>query len=343
MFNRIINFEMRIGITTGDISGIGIELIIRTFRCEQMLSKCTAVVFGDIDIVNRYKNKLCVDVETKVIRDIDQVEANKLNVLCIQGNADGIRIGQPCKQSGQYAFKSLQKATENLQKGEVDILVTCPIDKHNIQSKEFNFQGHTEYMEDRLKGKSLMFLVGKKLRVGVVTGHVPISKVANLVTRELISEKLYLMEQSLRRDFCIANPKIALLSINPHCGDKGIIGSEDDLITIPLLQEFQNRGKLFFGPFSADSFFGSGLYKRYDATLAIYHDQGLIPFKTLCFNSGVNFTAGLDKIRVSPDHGTAFDIAGKGRANYNSFKEAILAGIEIFENRRKYKLQKNRL
>ncbi len=327
---------MKIGISIGDTSGVGIELIIKTFKSKEILSKCTPIVFSNANIINKYKNQLQINLKTTNIQNIQEAKKNNLNILHTDGDTRNIQIGKPCKKSGNYAFKSLEKATKSLQKNEIDILITCPINKYNIQSEKFNFPGHTEYMEKHLKGKSLMFLIGRELRVGVVTGHTPISQVHSIITKELICEKLYLMERSLRQDFGVSKPKIALLSINPHCGDKGIIGNDDDLITIPLIQELQKQGKLFYGPFPADSFFGSKAYKKYDATLAMYHDQGLIPFKTICFNSGVNFTAGLDKIRVSPDHGTAFDIAGKGIVNTNSFKESILTSIEIFKNRRCY-------
>ena len=246
---------------------------------------------------------------------------------------------------------SLEKAVEALKKEEIDVLVTAPIDKNNIQSDAFKFEGHTEYLEDRLEGESLMILVNDKLRVGLITGHIPISEVAQKISPELIKRKVEIMYASLVQDFNISKPKIAVLGLNPHCGDQGVIGTEDDEIVRPTIDEIQKKGQLVYGPFAADSFFGNENYKSFDGVLAMYHDQGLAPFKTLSFGKGVNYTAGLNRIRTSPDHGTAFEIAGKGKADYSSFKEAIFMAIKLFkdreensiayENRLKFKKKRN--
>ncbi|VAW24510.1 4-hydroxythreonine-4-phosphate dehydrogenase, partial [hydrothermal vent metagenome] len=246
--------------------------------------------------------------------------------------------------SGNYAFRSLESATNSLINNEIDILVTAPINKDNIQSEKFKFPGHTEYLESKLNGESLMILMKDNLRIGLITGHIPVSKIAVTITSDLIKKKVAVLYQTLVQDFAISKPKIAILGLNPHCGDNGVIGSEDDEIIKPTIMEIQNENKLVYGPYAADSFFGSENYKNFDAILAMYHDQGLAPFKTLSFGKGVNFTAGLDKIRISPDHGTAYDLAGRGTANINSFKEAIFSGIQLFRTRNEYKsLTKNSL
>ena len=228
---------------------------------------------------------------------------------------------------------SLQSSVKDLKLNLIDILVTLPINKHNIQSKKFNFPGHTDYISNELKGESLMFMVSKELKVGLLTDHVPINKVSSLINESLIYKKINIINNSLRMDFGISNPKVAVLGLNPHTGDNGVIGTEDDTIIRPAIDNLKKSGNLIFGPYSADSFFGSKQYQNYDAIVASYHDQGLIPFKTLTFGEGVNFTAGLDRIRTSPDHGTAYEIAGKGIANPKSFEEAILTAIMIYRNR----------
>ena len=244
-----------------------------------------------------------------------------------------IKFGEPTKESGKYAVLSLQSSVKDLRLNLIDVLVTLPINKHNIQSKKFNFPGHTDYISNELKGESLMFMVSKELKVGLLTDHVPINKVSSLINESLISKKINIIINSLKTDFGIYKPKVAVLGVNPHTGDNGVIGIEDDTIIRPAIDNLKKSGNLIFGPYSADSFFGSKQYQNYDAIVASYHDQGLIPFKTLTFGKGVNFTAGLDRIRTSPDHGTAYEIAGKGIANPESFEEAILTAIMIYRNR----------
>ena len=244
-----------------------------------------------------------------------------------------IKFGEPTKESGKYAVLSLQSSVKDLRLNLIDVLVTLPINKHNIQSNKFNFPGHTGYISNELKGESLMFMVSKELKVGLLTDHVPINKVSSLINESLIYKKINIINNSLRMDFGISKPKVAVLGLNPHTGDNGVIGTEDDTIIRPAIDNLKKSGNLIFGPYSADSFFGSKQYQNYDAIVASYHDQGLIPFKTLTFGEGVNFTAGLDRIRTSPDHGTAYEIAGKGIANPKSFEEAILTAIMIYRNR----------
>ncbi len=248
-----------------------------------------------------------------------------------------IEIGTATKISGEYAYKSLESAVKHLNRNKLMFLLTAPINKENIQSDTFNFPGHTEYLESELEGESLMILISDTLRVGLITGHIPISEVSEHIKPELIKKKVDILHKSLVEDFGINKPKIAVLGLNPHCGDKGVIGKEDDEIIRPTLKEIKEIGKLVFGPYAADGFFGSDTYKQFDGILAMYHDQGLAPFKALSFGNGVNFTAGLSKIRTSPDHGTAFEIAGKSQANPTSFKEALFTAIEIFNKRKEYK------
>jgi 4-hydroxythreonine-4-phosphate dehydrogenase len=227
-------------------------------------------------------------------------------------------------------------ATKALKEGLIDVLVTAPINKYNIQSDDFKFPGHTNYLDQELEGNALMLMVQDNLRVGLLTDHIPLNEVASHLTEELIIKKIETIKQTIIQDFSINKPKIAVLGLNPHCGDGGVIGKEDDTVLKPALKKIFEKGTLVFGPFSADGFFGSNQYEKYDAVIATYHDQGLIPFKTLSFGNGVNYTAGLNKIRTSPDHGTAYDIAGKGIADFNSFKEAVYLAIDVYNSRNQY-------
>ena len=237
---------------------------------------------------------------------------------------------------GKYAIKSFVAATKALKEGKVDVLVTAPINKYNIQSDDFKFPGHTDYLNQELAGDALMFMVQDNLRVGLLTDHIPVNDVASHLTEQLITQKIETINKSLTQDFSINKPKIAVLGLNPHAGDGGVIGKEDDTLLKPVIKKLFEKGTLVFGPYPADGFFGNSQYEKFDAVIAAYHDQGLIPFKTLSFGNGVNYTAGLDKIRTSPDHGTAYDIAGKGIANHNSFKEAVFLAIDIYNSRNEY-------
>jgi len=336
--------KIKVGISIGDPNGIGIEIVLKSFEDHRMLDFCTPIIFASNKVISYHKKALNINTNVHGIDDLNKVVVNKVNLLNVGNEMIDIEMGKATEISGKYAFESLQSATKALVNDEIDVLVTAPINKQNIQSEKFQFQGHTEYLEDNIDGESLMILMTESLKIGLITGHIPVSEVAQTITSELIQKKIEIMYNSLVQDFNISKPKIAVLGLNPHCGDHGVIGNEDDEIVLPTIQDIAKSGKLIYGPFAADSFFGSENYRRFDGVLAMYHDQGLAPFKTLAFGKGVNFTAGLDKIRTSPDHGTAYDIAGKGMANFDSFKEALFSAISIFKTRKEYKLLvKNKL
>ncbi|MEO9571400.1 MAG: 4-hydroxythreonine-4-phosphate dehydrogenase PdxA [Polaribacter sp.] len=333
-----------VGISIGDLNGIGIEVILKTFQDKRMLDFCTPIIFGSTKVVSFHKKALKIETPVHGITSLNQLNHNKINILNIWKEEVSIELGKATKISGEYAAKSLEAALTFLKEKKINVLLTAPINKETIQSEGFNFPGHTEYLEANLEGKSLMILMTDKLRIGLITGHIPISKVAESITSDLITEKVEIMHSSLVQDFGINKPKIAVLSLNPHCGDKGVIGEEDDEVIQPTIEEISKTGKLVFGPYAADGFFGSETYKQFDGVLATYHDQGLAPFKALSFGNGVNYTAGLSEIRTSPDHGTGFDIAGKNMANPSSFKEALFTAIQVFKTKKEYKeLTKNTL
>ena len=329
--------KIKVGISVGDVNGIGIEVILKTFKDKRMLDFCTPILFGSSKVISFYKKEVAPNMQIQTISDVKQVVDGKVNVVNVWKDEVSITPGQSNETGGKHAFLSLQSAVNGLKSGNVDVLVTAPINKENIQSDEFNFAGHTEYLENELEGKSLMILMTNELKVGLVTGHIPVSEIATTITEELIKLKVEVLYNTLKQDFGIDRPKIALLGLNPHCGDNGVIGKEDEEVIKPAVQKIQDEGKLVYGPYAADGFFGSKAYKNFDAVLAMYHDQGLAPFKSLSFGNGVNFTAGLDKVRTSPDHGTGFDIAGKGQADESSFKTALFSAIEIQRNRVNYK------
>ncbi|WP_296633933.1 4-hydroxythreonine-4-phosphate dehydrogenase PdxA [Polaribacter sp.] len=325
-----------VGISIGDLNGIGVEVILKTFEDKRMLDFCTPVLFGATKAISYHKKALNLQMPVHGITAINQINHNKINVLNIWKEEVNIELGKSTKESGNFAFKSLEAAVKHLKEDKIDVLVTAPINKENIQSDAFKAPGHTEYLEENLEGNSLMILMTNELRIGLITGHIPIAKVAETITPNLIKSKVATMYNSLQQDFGINKPKIAVLSLNPHCGDNGIIGEEDDTIIKPTLKEIANSGKLVFGPYAADGFFGSETYKQFDGVLATYHDQGLAPFKALSFGKGVNFTAGLSHIRTSPDHGTGYDIAGENNANSSSFKEALFTAIQVYKSRKEY-------
>jgi 4-hydroxythreonine-4-phosphate dehydrogenase len=326
-----------VGISIGDLNGIGSEVVLKTFEDSRMLELCTPVIFANVKIMSFVKKSFESTSTLHGIDRLDQIVLGKINVLNLWKEGVDLNPGTNDEKVGEYAIKSFVAATKALKEGLVDVLVTAPINKYNIQSETFKFPGHTDYLNQELEGNALMLMVQDNLRVGLLTDHIPLSEVASHLTEELIKQKIETVRQSLIQDFSINKPKIAVLGLNPHCGDGGVIGTEDDLILKPALKKIFDKGTLVFGPFAADGFFGSNQYEKYDAVIATYHDQGLIPFKTLSFGKGVNYTAGLDKIRTSPDHGTAYDIAGKGVADYNSFKEAVYLAIDIFHSRNQYK------
>ena len=333
-----------VGISIGDLNGIGIEVILKTFQDKRMLEFCTPVLFGATKVISFHKKALGLEVPVHGINAIGQINHSKINVLNVWKEEVKVELGKPTKIAGDYAAKSLEAATKHLKEGTVDVLVTAPIHKENIQSEVFNFPGHTEFLEAKLEGKSLMILMTDELRIGLITGHIPIANVASALTPDLIKAKVATMHAALQQDFGINKPKIAVLSLNPHCGDKGVIGKEDDEIIKPTIHEIKQSGQLVFGPYAADGFFGSETYKQFDGVLATYHDQGLAPFKALSFGNGVNFTAGLSGVRTSPDHGTGYDIAGKNIANPSSFTQALFTALQVFKNRKEYtELTKNSL
>ncbi|SHM79863.1 4-hydroxythreonine-4-phosphate dehydrogenase PdxA [Flavobacterium xinjiangense] len=326
-----------VGISIGDLNGIGSEVVLKTFEDSRMLELCTPVIFANVKILSFVKKSFESTSMLHGIDKLDQIVIGKINVFNLWKEGVDLNPGTNDEKIGQYAIKSFVAATKALKEGVIDVLVTAPINKYNIQSETFKFPGHTDYLDQELEGNALMLMVQDNLRVGLLTDHIPLSEVASKLTEELIIKKIETVRQSLIQDFSINKPKIAVLGLNPHCGDGGVIGKEDDLVIKPALKKLFEKGTLVFGPFAADGFFGSSQYEKYDAIIAAYHDQGLIPFKTLSFGKGVNYTAGLNKIRTSPDHGTAYDIAGKGMADYNSFKEAVYLAIDIYNSRNQYK------
>jgi len=325
-----------VGISIGDLNGIGSEVILKTFEDSRMLEMCTPVIFANAKILSFVKKSFTSTVQFHGVDKLDQVVVGKVNVFNLWKEGVDINLGTNDEKIGEYAIKSFVAATKALKEGLIDVLVTAPINKYNIQSEDFKFPGHTDYLDQELEGNALMMMVQDNLRVGLLTDHVPLSEVSSHLTEELITRKIETVRKSLIQDFSIVRPKIAVLGLNPHAGDGGVIGKEDDLVLKPALKKIFDAGTMVFGPFSADGFFGSGQYEKYDAIVATYHDQGLIPFKTLSFGKGVNYTAGLNKIRTSPDHGTAYDIAGKDMADFNSFKEAVYLAIDIFHSRNQY-------
>lgn len=336
--------QIRVGISIGDLNGIGAEIIIKTFEDSRILEFCTPIIFASIKTMSFFKKHFESGINFQGINDLNQVVEAKVNVFNVWKETVGIKFGEEDLKAGEYAIKSLERATEALKNDDIDVLVTAPINKLTIQSETFNFPGHTNYLAKELGGNSLMFMVTENLKVGLLTDHVPVKDVPQHINAKLIEEKVQTVYDSLVKDFRITKPKIAVLGINPHAGDNGVIGKEDDDILKPALLKIREKGKLVFGPYSADSFFGSKNYQNFDAIIASYHDQGLIPFKTITFGEGVNYTAGLSKVRTSPDHGTAFEIAGKGTADESSFKAAVFTAIQIFKNRKEYKkLTKNPL
>ncbi|WP_018618598.1 4-hydroxythreonine-4-phosphate dehydrogenase PdxA [Spirosoma luteum] len=328
-----------IGISLGDYNGIGPEVILKALQNNRLQKICTPVIYGSMRILNRYRNLLNLkDWTLNGAQTIGQISHKLTNVItCWPDQNQDIQPGQVTPEAGQAALACLQRAVDDLKEGKLDALVTAPINKYNIQSEEFNFPGHTEYLAQQFGVQdNLMFLVSDTLRVGVVTGHVPLGSVRQEITQERIAQKLKLMMHSLKQDFGIERPKIAVLGLNPHAGEEGLLGNEEKDIIKPLLTRLLDKGELVFGPYPADGFFGTRAYRKFDAVLAMYHDQGLIPFKAIAFEEGVNFTAGMPAVRTSPDHGTAYDIAGKNLADETSMVQAIYTAIDVARNRKEY-------
>lgn len=334
--------KTRIGITIGDLNGIGPEVILKSLADHRIFSLFTPVIYGSAKVIAFYKKQLEIEeFNYNQVRSRGQYAPKTINVVNCWEDPFEITPGKPSRDSGKASYLALKQACEDLKEGHLDALVTAPIDKHSIHSDDFPFKGHTEFLTKFFGASdSLMFMVSDTVRVGLVTDHIPVSEVAASITKERVMNKLNLMEQSLKKDFGFVKPKIAVLGLNPHAGDGGLIGQEEDLVLKPVINELKNKGKLVYGPFPADGFFASGTYKKYDGILAMYHDQGLVAFKSLAFETGVNYTAGLSVVRTSPDHGTAYPIAGKNEASENSFREALYKAQEIVKNRHEQLVEK---
>jgi 4-hydroxythreonine-4-phosphate dehydrogenase len=330
--------KIRVGITQGDINGIGYEVIIKALEDPRMLEICTPVIYGSPKVAAYHKKVLNIETfNFHQIRSAIEADHNKINIInCCDENVR-VELGKSTDAAGEAAYLALEQAVNDLKAEIIDVLVTAPVNKENIQSEKFNFPGHTEYLANHFGVQNpLMLLISDNLRVGVVTGHVPLQKVSGMLTKEIIVSKLKVLHRSLVTDFACTSPRIAVLGLNPHAGDNGVIGNEEQEVIIPALREVANKGIIALGPYAADGFFGSGQQYKFDAVLAMYHDQGLAPFKALTFDQGVNYTAGLPFVRTSPGHGTAFDIAGENKASHDSFAQAIYHAIDIYRCRLMY-------
>lgn len=329
--------KIRIGITQGDVNGIGYEVILKAFENPALLELCTPIVYGSPKVITYHRKALDLETSFTIINSASEAVHGRLNVVNCNDDEVKVELGKPSHESGKAAFEALERALAEYKEGLYDVLVTAPINKQMIQSESFTFPGHTEYIEQTAGegAKALMILANDTLRVALVTGHIPVSKIASTLTQELIQEKLSIFNASLKSDFGISAPRIAVLALNPHAGDGGVIGNEEEKIITPAIKSMREQGVLCYGPFPADGFMGSGAFNRFDGVLAMYHDQGLIPFKVLAMENGVNFTAGLPIVRTSPDHGTAFDIAGKNEASPDSFRQALYMAIDIHRNRKR--------
>ncbi|MBL7808378.1 MAG: 4-hydroxythreonine-4-phosphate dehydrogenase PdxA [Saprospiraceae bacterium] len=330
--------NITIGISCGDINGIGLEVILKSIGLKNIGKKFKTVVYGSSKVIAYHKNIITEEnIQFHSIDTAAEAQPERINVINCWNDNVNITLGKPDKVGGQCAHQALERAVKDLNAGEIDALVTAPINKKAMQLAGFPFVGHTEYITNAFKVKdSLMLMVSDSLRVGLVTNHLPIKEVAAAVTREKVLRKILILAETLRIDFNIERPTIAVLGLNPHAGDEGAIGEEDDKIVRPAIEDAKAKGILAFGPYPADGFFGSGQYHKFDGILAMYHDQGLVPFKALSFGAGVNYTAGLPAVRTSPDHGTAYDIAGKGEADETSMIKAIYLSAEIVRNRSEY-------
>lgn len=330
--------RIKVAITHGDTNGVGYEVILKAFDDPQMLELCTPIIYGSPKVAAYHRKVLNLQTNFTIIEKAEEAKEGKLNLLTTFDDEVKIELGTPAKEAGEAALAALDRAMTDYRSGLYDVIVTAPINKKTIQSNLFHFCGHTEYIESCVGdgNKALMILMNDVLKVALVTTHLPIKDVASAITKEAIVEKAILLNNSLKRDFGLTRPRIAVLALNPHAGDDGLLGKEENEVIIPAIEELESKGVMVFGPYAADGFFGSGNYRHYDAVLAMYHDQGLAPFKTLAQENGVNYTAGLPIVRTSPDHGTAYDIAGKGVADAQSFREAIYAAIDIYRNRKNY-------
>jgi 4-hydroxythreonine-4-phosphate dehydrogenase len=338
--------KVRVGITHGDFNGISYEVIIKALNDNRLLESFTPIIYGLSKALSYHRKGINLnDFNFKIIKEADHAHSNKVNIINLSNDEIRIEYGKSVQLAGIFAYKALEEAVNDLKQERIQVLVTAPLNKYNIQSDDFNFPGHTEYLANRFDSRdALMLMVKDSLRIGVVTGHLPLSKVPEAITKDLLIRKINIANQSLIRDFGISKPKIAVLGLNPHAGDHGVIGQEEMDVIEPAIKESWDNGILVFGAFPGDGFFGSSNYLKYDAILAMYHDQGLIPFKTLAFEGGVNYTAGLPIVRTSPAHGTAYDKAGSNNSSPTAMKEALYLAMDIYHNRIQYdELMKNPL
>ena len=330
--------KIRVAITQGDTNGVGYEVILKVFEDPTILELCTPIIYGSPKIATYHKKALNLETNFTTINKAEDARDGRVNLLVCHDDDTKVELGQPSAEAGQAALFALDRAMTDYRSGLFDVLVTAPINKATIQSPGFKFPGHTEYIETSVGDgkKALMILMNDVLRVALVTTHLPIKDIAKAISKEAIIEKATIFHQSLRRDFRISCPRIAVLSLNPHAGDDGLLGAEEKEIISPAIEQLAESGIQAFGPYAADGFFGSGSFNYFDGVLAMYHDQGLAPFKTIALDNGVNYTAGLPIVRTSPDHGTAYDIAGQGKADENSLRQAIYTAIDIWRNRQNY-------
>lgn len=327
-----------IGISCGDLNGIGIEVIIKVLADNRILDLCTPVLFANNKVINFYRKSLQdININFTSTKELNRINNKQVNLYNCWDDEVNINPGILNEIGGKYAVKSLKAAGQALKDNFIDGLVTAPIHKSNTQSSEFNFTGHTPYLKDLYKANDvIMFMIAENMRVALLTEHVPVTEVSKHITKEAILSKLNLINRSLKRDFNISRPRIAVLGLNPHAGDEGLIGKEEEEVIKPAIKDAKQKDIFCFGPYPADAFFARGHYEKFDAVLAMYHDQGLIPFKSLAIGEGVNYTAGLNGVRTSPDHGVAFDIAGQGKADESSFRQAIYKCIDIIVARQEY-------
>ena len=325
-----------IGVSCGDVNGISLEILMKIFLEKALFKECILVLYVPVKILVEYKKKIKFKNFTfQVIQSLEKASPNKLNIVDFHVPDIHLNLGKSTNAAAQVAVNSLDLAIKDLKNNFIDILLTLPLNKQNISLIKQDFIGHTEYLSERFNNKTnLMLLCGNNLKIATVTNHISVSKVSDTITKPLLESKIDIFIKTLKRDFLILKPKIGLLSLNPHCGDNGLIGEEDDKIIAPVVSSLFSKGYLVYGPYAADGFFGSRNYMNFDGVLGMYHDQALIPFKTLSFGNGVNYTSGLPIIRVSPDHGVGYDIAGKGIANHKSLLSSVLLGLKIYSNRK---------
>jgi len=339
---KATNSPIKVGISQGDFNGIGYEVILKTLADTRILELFTPIIYGHSKVASFHKKSINTpEISFNILKDAAQAHPKRINLVNCSDVELKIELGKATKEAGEAAFQALEMAVADLKNGKIDVLVTAPINKQNIQSEQFDFPGHTEYLSSRFDdAEPLMIMVWDKLRVGTITGHIPLKNVSETITTDLLLHKIKILNESLIADFGIIKPKIALLGLNPHAGDGGLLGSEERDVLIPAIEKAKSDGYLVFGPLPADGFFGSGSWKKYDGVLAMFHDQGLTAFKSIAAEGGVNFTAGLPVVRTSPAHGTAYDISGKGIASEESFRQAVYLAIDILTKRRMYAAMK---